>query len=105
MATDKREKEDGKYSIKNIPVTEKNNAVQNDGYTNSIGTRNIMSNNYFSNSNKNNYYIKVLNKEKEVSKQVLKSYKKINEPQPIQKISFNFFDYLLFIFCSKKKII
>ena len=82
--------------------TEKNNTTKNDGYNQSIITKNTLSNNYLMNSNVNNNYTKVLNKEKEVSNQILKHNKKIKVNQLIPKIYFNIFDYLLFTFCGKK---
>ena len=99
---EKKGDDEEKNSIKNTANTEKNNATKSDGYNQSIGTKNVMSNNYFMSSNVNNNYVKVLNKEKEVSKQVLKPDKKVKEYQTIQKISFNFFNYLLFIFFNKR---
>ena len=106
---DKKEEEDEKNSIKNIINTGKkfnsaseNITIKNDRYNKSILTKNIMSNNYLTNINNINDYIKVLNKEKEVNKLGLKSNKKIEYYQPIQKNFFGFLDYLLFIFCNKR---
>ena len=74
-------------------------------YNQSTGTKNcLLSNNIFNN---NNLIINVMNKKRQLNKNncMIYNYNNTNfnkDYKYIEKISFKFFQYLLFVFCNKK---